>query len=63
MQHKSCSHPRNYVFLVACDYQIVQILMVFLARARRYCLGTENPIAHFFRWLYMPMIIDKACER
>jgi hypothetical protein len=42
---------------------IVQILMVFLVRARRYCLGTENPIAHFFRWLYRPMIIDKACER
>jgi hypothetical protein len=42
---------------------IVHILMVFLVRARRYRLGTENPIAHFFRWLYMPMIIDKACER
>jgi Cu(I)/Ag(I) efflux system membrane protein CusA/SilA len=35
---------------------IVPILMVFLVRARRYRLETENPVAHFFQWLYMPII-------
>jgi copper/silver efflux system protein len=35
---------------------IVPILMVFLVRARRYRLETENPVAHFFQWLYMPVI-------
>ena len=35
---------------------IVPILMVFLVRAKRYRLETENPIAHFFQWLYMPVI-------
>jgi Cu(I)/Ag(I) efflux system membrane protein CusA/SilA len=35
---------------------IVPILMVFLVRAKRYRLETENPVAHFFQWLYMPVI-------
>src|SRR5215469_2114774 len=35
---------------------IVPILMVFLMRARRYRLEAENPVAHFFQWLYMPVI-------
>jgi copper/silver efflux system protein len=35
---------------------IVPILMVLLVRAKRYRLETENPIAHFFQWLYMPVI-------
>ena len=35
---------------------IVPILMVLLVRARRYRLESENPIAHFFQWLYMPII-------
>ena len=35
---------------------IVPILMVFLVRARRYRLETENPVAHFFQWLYTPII-------
>jgi Cu(I)/Ag(I) efflux system membrane protein CusA/SilA len=35
---------------------IVPILMVFLVRARHYRLETENPVAHFFQWLYMPII-------
>jgi copper/silver efflux system protein len=35
---------------------IVPILMVLLVRARRYRLETENPVAHFFQWLYMPVI-------
>ena len=35
---------------------IVPILMVLLVRARRYRLETENPVAHFFQWLYMPII-------
>jgi copper/silver efflux system protein len=40
---------------------IVPILMVFLVRARRYRLETENPVAHFFQWLYMPII--RCCLR
>jgi copper/silver efflux system protein len=40
---------------------IVPILMVFLVRARRYRLETENPVAHFFQWLYMPVI--RLCLR
>ena len=35
---------------------IVPILMVFLVRAKRYRLEAENPVAHFFQWLYMPII-------
>ena len=35
---------------------VVPILMVFLVRARRYRLESENPVAHFFQWLYMPII-------
>jgi Cu(I)/Ag(I) efflux system membrane protein CusA/SilA len=35
---------------------IVPVLMVFLVRARRYRPETENPVAHFFQWLYMPII-------
>ena len=35
---------------------IVPILMVFLVRAKRYRLETENPVAHFFQLLYMPII-------
>jgi Cu(I)/Ag(I) efflux system membrane protein CusA/SilA len=40
---------------------IVPILMVFLVRARRYRLETENPVAHFFQWLYLPVI--RVCLR
>jgi Cu(I)/Ag(I) efflux system membrane protein CusA/SilA len=35
---------------------VVPILMVLLVRARHYRLETENPVAHFFQWLYMPII-------
>jgi Cu(I)/Ag(I) efflux system membrane protein CusA/SilA len=35
---------------------IVPILMVFLVRAKHYRLETENPVAHFFQVLYMPII-------
>ena len=35
---------------------IVPILMVYLVRAKRYRLETENPAARFFQWLYMPVI-------
>jgi copper/silver efflux system protein len=35
---------------------IVPILMAFLVRARRYRLESENPVAYFFQWLYMPII-------
>jgi len=40
---------------------IVPILMVFLVRARRYRLETENPVARFFQWLYLPVI--RLCLR
>jgi Cu(I)/Ag(I) efflux system membrane protein CusA/SilA len=35
---------------------IVPILMVLLVRARRYRLETENPVAHFFQVLYLPIV-------
>jgi copper/silver efflux system protein len=35
---------------------VVPLLMVFLVRARRYRRESENPVAHFFQWLYMPVI-------
>ena len=35
---------------------IVPILMVFLVRSKRYRVETENPVAHFFQWLYLPII-------
>jgi Cu(I)/Ag(I) efflux system membrane protein CusA/SilA len=40
---------------------IAPILMVFLVRARRYRLETENPVAHFFQRLYLPII--RLCLR
>jgi len=40
---------------------IVPILMVFLVRAKHYRLETENPVAHFFQWLYLPII--RLCLR
>src|SRR5579875_1348187 len=40
---------------------IVPILMVLLIRARRYRLETDNPVAHFFQWLYLPII--RSCLR
>ena len=35
---------------------IVPILMLLLVRARRYRLESENPVAHFFQLLYMPIL-------
>lgn len=35
---------------------IVPILMVFLVRAARYRLETQNPVARFFQLLYLPVI-------
>ncbi|MGH7905158.1 MAG: efflux RND transporter permease subunit, partial [Candidatus Binataceae bacterium] len=35
---------------------IVPILMVLLVRAKRYRLETENPVAHFFQALYLPVV-------
>ncbi|MGH7986879.1 MAG: efflux RND transporter permease subunit, partial [Candidatus Binataceae bacterium] len=35
---------------------IVPILMVLLVRARHYRLESENPVAHFFQVLYLPVV-------
>src|SRR5579875_942421 len=44
------------VFSSLLAITVVPILMVLLVRARRYRLETENPVAHFFQRLYMPII-------
>ena len=44
------------VFSSLLAITVVPILMVWLVRARRYRLETENPVAHFFQRLYMPVI-------
>ena len=35
---------------------VVPILMAWLVRARRYRLESDNPVAYFFQWLYLPII-------